>query len=198
MKVAIHQPEHFPYMGFFQKLEASDVLIVLDNVKFKKNNFQNRNKIKTSSGKDEWITVPVPKKSSSLKIKDIVVSQDGVWRQKLLKTIYQNFKFDASDIYSPSKLVDINMASIKWAMNKMSLKRDIVFASDLQAEGSKSLLLANLVKEVGGTTYISGPSGKNYLDTSFFADIQVEYFEPQVKNYYSCLYNLLAEGEQYE
>ena len=198
MRVTIHQPEHFPYMGFFQKLETSDMLIVLDNVKFRKNYFQNRNKIKTSSGKDEWITVPVPKKSSSLKIKDVVVSQDGVWKQKLLKTIYQNFKFDASDIYSSSKLMDINMASIKWAMNKMNLERDIVFASHLQAEGSKSLLLANLVKEAGGTTYISGPSGKNYLDTSFFTNIEVEYFEPQVKNYYSCLYNLLAQEEQHE
>ena len=38
MIVSIHQPEHFPYLGFFQKMEQSDLFIILDNVKFKKNN----------------------------------------------------------------------------------------------------------------------------------------------------------------
>jgi len=62
MKAAIHQPEHFPYMGFFEKMKASEVFIILDNVKFKKNNWQNRNKIKNLNGDDEWITIPVEKK----------------------------------------------------------------------------------------------------------------------------------------
>ena len=49
MKVTIHQPEHFPYMGFFQKVEKADIFIILDNVKFNKQYFQNSNKILTKN-----------------------------------------------------------------------------------------------------------------------------------------------------
>ena len=44
MKVAIHQPEHFPYMGFFEKMKSADLFVILDDVQYKKNNRQNRNK----------------------------------------------------------------------------------------------------------------------------------------------------------
>ena len=190
MIVTIHQPEHFPYMGFFQKVSAAELFIVLDNVKFRKNYFQNRNKILSHSGKEEWITVPVEKKASSKDIRDVVVSTDPNWRKKLVKKIKQNLDFDATEIYNPSKLIDINLASINWAMKKMNINTPIIYASDLNAEGSKSSLLANLLREVGATKYISGPSGRDYLDLSLFSGIEVEFFEPQVDNYYSCLYNL--------
>jgi len=194
MKVTIHQPEHFPYMGFFQKISNVDLFIILDNVRFRKNYFQNRNKIKSLAGRDEWITVPVEKKATSKNIKDVLVSKDPIWRKKLLRKIHQNLKFDASEIYSHEKLIDINMASIRWAMNKLGIQTEIVFASDYDVEGTKSELLANLLNEVKTTKYISGPSGKNYLDLSLFRGIEVEFFEPKVKNYYSCLYNLTNLG----
>ena len=41
MKVAIHQPEHFPYMGFFEKMKSADLFVILDDVQYKKNNYQN-------------------------------------------------------------------------------------------------------------------------------------------------------------
>ena len=65
-----------------------------------------------------------------------------------------------------------------------------VYASDLNVSGSKSELLANLVKEVCGTTYLSGPSGKDYLDLNYFNHINVEYFKPNVDHYYSTLQDL--------
>jgi len=192
-KVTIHQPEHFPYMGFFQKIAAADLFIVLDNVKFKKNDFQNRNKIKTLAGADDWITVPVEKKAASKNIKDVLVSSDPRWRKKLLKKIYQNLKFDATDIYAHDKLIDINMASIQWAMKQMGITTKMIFSSEIDAEGNKSLLLTNLLKSVGAKKYISGPGGKDYLDLSLFGDIEIEFFNPQIDNYYSCLYNLLGD-----
>ena len=38
---------------------------MLDNVKFKKNNFQNRNRFLNKSGNEEWFTVRVEKKANS-------------------------------------------------------------------------------------------------------------------------------------
>jgi len=190
MKVAIHQPEHFPYEGFFQKLKLADIFVILDDVKFCKNNFQNRNKIKLLSGKVQWITVPVEKKATRKIIKDVTVSADVIWRKKINQTIFQNLKTDISDIYMYDKLVDINMSSIKWCMVRMGIETPIVMASELNVKGHKSELLANIVRAVDGREYISGSGGRDYLNDEYFGDIKVTYFEPVVNNYYSMLYNL--------
>jgi hypothetical protein len=191
MRITIHQPEHLPYMGFFQKASVADVLVILDNVKFRKNYFQNRNKIKNLNGDDEWITVPVEKKATSKKIKDVKVSEDPNWRGKLRRKISENFKFDASYFYDSNKLLNINMRWIVWAMGQLNIRTPIIYASEVNCDGNKSKLLAGIVKELGGTSYISGPSGKDYLDMSFFDGVDVTFFEPKVENYYSCLYNIL-------
>ena len=98
MRATIHQPEHFPYMGFFQKIQSADIFIVLDNVKFRKNYFQNRNKILTKNGKEEWITVPIEKLSNSKKINEVRVKWPHNGRKKILSKIKQNLNFDASEI----------------------------------------------------------------------------------------------------
>lgn len=190
MKATIHQPEHFPYMGFFQKISQADVFVVLDNVNYRKNYFQNRNKIKLKDGTDEWITAPVEKKATSKIIKDVCVSNDSNWRRKINLKIKENFNIDLSHIYKHNFLIDINMESIMWAFHKLNIQKEIIFASDLNVSGHKSELLANILKKIGAKKYISGPSGKDYLDMNYFEGIEVDFFEPHVENYYSCLYNL--------
>ena len=61
MVVTIHQPEHFPYMGYFQKMTRVDMFIILDNVNYRKNYFQNRNKFLNTNNTEEWFTIPVEK-----------------------------------------------------------------------------------------------------------------------------------------
>jgi hypothetical protein len=192
MRITIHQPEHFPYMGFFQKMKAADTFVVLDNVKFRKNYFQNRNKFKNKQGESEWFGVSVPKKSTSSLIRDVVPIDSTInnWNKKVVSKLKHNFNLDFSDIYERSTLLEINMASIEWARQKLNITNEIVFASQLNVNGSRSELLANICKNLGATTYISGPSGKEYLDLKYFDDINVEFFEPKVENYYSCIYNI--------
>lgn len=191
MIVTIHQPEHFPYDGFFQKMSRADLFVVLDNVKFRKNYFQNRNKIKSRSGDDLWITVPVEKSADSKDIRDVMTSTDPNWRKKVSKTIQENLGVDLKHVYEHDKLIDINMSSIKWCMDKMGIKKQMVMSSSLEVSGSKSELLVNILKRVGAKKYLSGPSGRDYLDLSLFDGIEVEFFEPKVNNYYSSLYNVL-------
>ena len=191
MKVTIHQPEHFPYMGFFQKVKQADIFIILDNVKYNKQYFQNRNKILTKDGKEEWITVQVEKDAPNKKINEVKTNWDPKWKRKLLNKIKNNLDFDATEFYSHDKLIDINLMGIFWAFKRLNITTKTIIASDLGVTGHKSELNANLVKAVGGTEYISGPSGRGYLDMSLFDGIKVTFFEPKVENYYSCLYNIL-------
>lgn len=50
MVVAIHQPEHLPWLGFFNKMANADEFVILDNVQYRKRYFQNRNKILVNGG----------------------------------------------------------------------------------------------------------------------------------------------------
>lgn len=191
MIVTIHQPEHFPYDGFFQKMRQADLFVVLDNVKFRKNYFQNRNKIKTRAGDDIWFTVPVEKSADSKNIRDVLTSSDPNWRKKVVRTLQENLGIDLKSLYDQEKLIDINMSSIAWCMDKMGIKKQMIMASSLDVTGSKSELLANILRKIGATKYVSGPSGRDYLDLSMFEGIEVEFFDPQVNNYYSSLYNIV-------
>ena len=88
--------------------------------------------------------------------------------------------------------MDINIQSIEYCREMLNITTPMLYASKLDVEGTKSELLANLVKRMNCTTYISWPSGKDYLDLKHFVlkGIDVKYFEPKVDNYYSTLYNL--------
>ncbi|MBU2027138.1 MAG: WbqC family protein, partial [Proteobacteria bacterium] len=58
MIVAVHQPQYLPWLGYFDKIDRADVFVLLDTVQFKKNEWQNRNRIKAAAG-PQWLTVPV-------------------------------------------------------------------------------------------------------------------------------------------
>ena len=189
MVITIHQPEHFPYEGFFQKMEASELFIILDNVNYRKNYFQNRNKLLNNNDVEEWFTIQVEKGATSKHIKDVKVV-DGPWRKKIVKKLEQNLGVNLEHIYSQDKLIDINIQSIEYCREILNITTPMIYASKLDVEGTKSELLANLVKRMNGTTYLSGPSGKDYLDMNYFKNIEVKYFEPKVDNYYSTLYNI--------
>lgn len=181
---------HFPYMGFFQKMKLSNLFILLDDVQFSKNDkysFYNRNKFKNKSGVEEWFTVPVEKRANKKLIKDVLISEDFGWRKKLAKQMKQNFGNEFLDIYDGEKIVDVNVKSIKYCMDKLNIDTKIIRSSDLNVGGVKSERLYNLCKNVGANEYISGPFGKYYLDKDLFTDVKVTIFEPQVKNHYTAL-----------
>ena len=190
MIVSIHQPEHFPYLGFFQKMQESDLFIILDNVKFKKNNFQNRNTFLNKSGNEEWFTLPVEKKANSKLIRDVKLAEDFGWKKKLMKQMKMNFNMSNDDlnyIYMDDLLYTTNLRSITYCASELDIDTPRELASELDVSGTKSELLYNLCKKVGATTYLSGQNGFKYLDKDVFKDINIEVFEPKVDNYYTTL-----------
>lgn len=193
MIISIHQPEHFPYLGFFQKMQACDVFVILDNVKFRKNYYQNRNRFFNRSGNEEWFTVPVEKNSNSKLINEVLISQDPSWKKKVIKQIKFNLGHDVEEIYNVSnKIADINMESIKWCREKLNIKTPMVMASALSVEGNKTDLIIDICQKMNATEYISGASGKDYLDIEKFDNlgIKLTFFEPKVDNLMSTISNI--------
>jgi hypothetical protein len=187
MKIAIHQPEHFPYMGFFEKMGMVDAFVILDDVQYKKNNWQNRNKFLNKNNIEEFFGVQVEKEATKKLINEVNIVE-GPWRKKTIRKIQQNFNIDVSDIYSYNKLIDINMASIVWARKKLNIDKPMILSSTLSIKTKSTQRLVDICNKIGATEYVSGMGGKSYLDESLF-NCPVVYFQPKCKNYYSVVYN---------
>ena len=90
MKVAIHQPNYMPWIGFFQKMALADIFVILDTVQFSKDSYTQRTKIRTKEGWI-WLTVPIEKKYHFKPIKDIPLPHDTKWLKKHKMSILSNY-----------------------------------------------------------------------------------------------------------
>lgn len=189
MRVAISQPEHFPYLGYFQKMCACDLFVILDDVQFSgPRSFQNRNRYINSQGEYTWFTVPVKKGSYFETIIDVEVSVDEKWRKKLERKLLYDLKFRSFDkIYNFEKLVDINMASIEYCRELFNIRVSMVKSSQLSVKGDKAEKIYNICRKIGASTYVAGLGSKNYMRSADFREIDVQYFYPCIPNYESSI-----------
>ncbi|WP_169306555.1 WbqC family protein [Cohnella pontilimi] len=176
MIVTIHQPEHMPWLGFFDKIGHSDCVVFLDNVPFRKNYFQNRNRIMSGSG-PMYLTIPVSITESKV-IKDVRIAKNFNKRKYLraIRSAYSEHPF--FDLYYPEveriileehqNLSALNLALILFFMQTLQIETTWHLASDLEVNGSKSQLLLSICQKLKADTYLSGPSGRDYLDEMLF------------------------------
>lgn len=206
MIVAIHQPETFPWLGFFHKIYLADVFVFLDTVQFEKNNFQNRNKIKIGD-KSSYLTIPVLDHPLKTSIKDIKINWgDERFTKKHLLTLQNNYSKSPyfSEVFSflsrlyeeeNENLADFNIKFIIFMLEKLGIKTKIVRASELdisgQATGGTEVTL-EICKILGATTYISGSGGKEYLDLDLYKQNDIEvYFQ----DFHYPVYKQMGVGE---
>jgi hypothetical protein len=177
MIVCIHQPEHLPWLGLFHKIAISDIYIVLDNVQFKKNYFENRNKIYTVQGW-QWITLPVKMQGYMDKKFFEMELVDG-WRRKYLATLQQNYSkspffkdivnvLKCIENFEGNSLSDLNLLIIKEVCTVLDINTIIKRAKDMSLKGNKTELLIDILTQLNATEYIVGKSGFDYMDLNLF------------------------------
>jgi hypothetical protein len=190
MIVTIHQPEHLPWLGFFHKMRRADRFVILDNVQYRTNYFQNRNRVLGANG-PFWLTVPVRSRGHvASSIADIVIDDSQAWGERHRKSLeacygrHPHFRRYAdvlrTILESPwQRLADLNLAIIEAFRSALDIGTPMVRASELGVEGRGSELLLAICERMGAATYLSGPSGRDYLDESLFANrgIAVQYHE---------------------
>lgn len=91
--VAIHQPNFFPWLGYFDKIARSDTFIFLDDVQYPKTGGVWSNRVKMLvAGEPRWVTAPITRTFHGLaKINEIEWADDQTWRVKLIKTLAANY-----------------------------------------------------------------------------------------------------------
>jgi hypothetical protein len=192
--VSAHQPNFAPWLGFFDKMMHSDVMVLLDSVQFIKRGYQNRAQIKGDNG-PQWLTVPVITKGRFHQLtRDVEIDESRSWRSVHLRTLQSVLAKAAHrdallEFLHPlyvreelRNLTDFNTALIHGVVARLGITTRLAMASELDCPGSSSRLMLNLTKAVGGDTYLSGPSGRNYLDPEMFpaegVTLQYHRFEP--------------------
>lgn len=187
-KVAILQSNYIPWKGYFDMIAAVDEFILYDDVQFTKNDWRNRNKIKTPNGV-QWLSVPVGQDISRL-IRDVEI-KDRRWQAKHWASISHAYKraphFEeiASGLQplylerEYSNLSVLNRTLIEFVCGQLGICTKISNSLDYESVAGQTDRLVSLCEQAGAGEYISGPSARNYLDEGLFAKagIKVTWFE---------------------
>ena len=187
MKVAIHQPNYLPYLGFFHKLSLVDTFVIMDDTQYDKK-FTNRNKIKVP-GNWIWLTVPINKKHKFVANKIVEINNEENWQSDHFEKInrsYSNSKFFKKNykaffekIYSKKwdHLFTLNYELIIQLIDWLDIKIEVIKESELNINGNSTERLVNISKKIGAETYVSGIGGKEYMNKKMFEtnNIKIEY-----------------------
>jgi hypothetical protein len=167
-------------------MRRADVFVLLDTTQFAKDDFQNRNRIKTQNG-PTWLTVPVFKKGRSEQlIEDVQICNQRNWRNRCWSMIVQNYK-DAPrfEDYAPffeqlygrrwTELTALNEVIIAYLRDQFGLGTELVKSSDLgvYVKGPTEVNLT-IAERLGADVYLSGKHGRDYLDEAEFAKRGIE------------------------
>ncbi|MCK9482633.1 MAG: WbqC family protein [Bacteroidia bacterium] len=186
-KIAILQSNYIPWKGYFDLINMVDEFIIYDDVQYTKNDWRNRNKLKTSQGM-QWVTIPVRQDGLEQKIKDTKVSSKN-WNIKHWRTISQSYsksKFfsDYKDIFeelylgcNEEYLSEINYKFISAINTILGIQTKIRWSSEFELVEGQTEKLLGICKQAGATNYLSGPAAKGYFDEELARQegIQVEW-----------------------
>lgn len=186
--VTIHQPNYLPWIGFFAKMAQADVCVMLDCVQYAKGSVTNRNLVLGPQG-PLLLTVPVSHRFGAT-VAEVELPAGRRWAEKhyrTLETCYRRAPFWREhepflrSVYLEREwrlLAELNEAIIRYLFAYLGIGAPLVRASTLGASGAGTELLVDLTRRAGGRTYLSGPSGRNYLAEDRFAEagLRLEYF----------------------
>ncbi|MFH1406439.1 MAG: WbqC family protein [Candidatus Omnitrophota bacterium] len=183
MIIAVHQPQYLAWLGYFDKIDKCDKFVFLDDTQFKKNEWQNRNKIKTKDGW-QWLSVPILHDFGQL-IKDVKINNKTNWRHKHLNALVTNYskapyfkEYIAffEDFYSGDweNLSALNIELVKKLCGILGIKKEFVVSSQLALSSKGTEHLLEICKTLGAKKYLSGAGGREYLDIAAFRKENIE------------------------
>jgi hypothetical protein len=179
MIVTIHQPDFLSWLGFFNKVTLSDLLVIGDHVQYRSNGYQNRNRIKTVKG-SQWLTIPIVHSWGEpiYKVRALDQEQNGsMWNDVHLRTLQVNYGkakyYDQyigifEKIYKKriALLSDYNLEFMNAIFEILGIKIPIRKTSEMTLTQSKTDLIVEIIQKVGGDRYLSGLKGSKYMDES--------------------------------
>ena len=194
MKLAIMQPYFFPYIGYWQLINAVDTFVIFDDVNFIKKGYINRNSI-LLNGKPHIFTLELIGASQNKLINEIEIGSNS---RKILKTIEMSYKKSPYFYIVFPIIKDIldnkekNLAkfighSLEKISNYLEMDTKFIYSSDIRKNNSlkaqdKILEIASLLKS---TDYINAIDGQKFYDKERFSqeNIQLNFLDTEITEY---------------
>jgi hypothetical protein len=176
-RLVILQSSYIPWKGYFDLIHDADLFIFYDDVQFTKNDWRNRNRIKTPQG-SQWLSVPVGTNIDRMIFEVEITSRN--WQPKHFSSLKQNYckspfydqySFLLDELYLQkewSSLSELNQFATRIIANMLGIKAELTDSRVFESSGTKLDRLLSLIKQTGADTYISGPSAKSYIDEKHF------------------------------
>jgi hypothetical protein len=189
MICAIHQPNFFPWLGYFDKIRRADVFVFLDEVAYGKSgsgmgSWTNRVLIDVQ-GRPAWFGCPLQRRPGRQAIREVEIDDSQPWRRRLLRTLDINYRrapgFPAAmELLQPLLdypeccLARFNEHAVRTIAAALRLECRFVRQSQLAITGRGTRLLITIAKAVGADTYLCGGGAAGYQDDLLFAPGGIE------------------------
>jgi hypothetical protein len=184
--IAILQSNYLPWQGTFDLMAAVDEFVLLDTVQFTRNDWRNRNLIRTAQG-PHWLTIPIRTAARfGQTIADAEVA-DPTWAARHFKSIAQNYgrtrsfgrySADLEAAYAAAarepRLARINRLFLDLLRGWLGIHTPMTSAADYPDHPDRIERLIAICQAAGAGRYISGPAARTYLDERRFADAGIE------------------------
>lgn len=192
-KVAILQSNYIPWKGYFDIINTVDEFIIFDTAQYTKNDWRNRNQIKTKQGLS-WLTIPVRQEKLDQQIIETKIT-DTKWAIKHWRTISQNYsKAKYFHDYAPaleefyltckeSYLSEINYQLIKIINKAIGIDTKITWSNQYNLPEGKTEKILSICQQAQANIYLSGPSAKNYINQHIADDMKIKIEWMDYSNY---------------
>ena len=183
MKIAIMQPYFFPYLGYFQLINAVDIFIVYDNIQFTKKGWGRRNRM-LLNGKAKMFSLPLKNASGFLDIKERCLADDYLLTNKKTLRQLENAYSKAPHFHKVfpllqrcflfkkhDNLFDFLLFSINEICSFLEIESTIKISSVLDDEGEclrNKKRIIRLCEKLNATMYINPIGGQQLYDKSEF------------------------------
>lgn len=206
-KIAIIQSNYIPWKGYFDIIGSVDEFVLYDDAQYTRRDWRNRNLVKTPMGV-QWITIPVETKGKrSSMICEMRVDGDD-WRRahwESFRHLYgksQFFReyagiFEKLYLGSEEKyLSKINFNFISAICQILRIDTPLTWSMDYESRGVKAERLVSVCQAAGATSYLSGPSARDYIEPGLFRDsgIELEYVNYDSYPEYAQMYGEFKHG----
>jgi hypothetical protein len=206
MILATIQPSFLPWLGYLEQMDAADVFVYLDNVKYTRQDWRNRNRFLTANGEPGYLTVPVRDGSDDQLIKDVLIADEPRWRQKMLNKLNawyaraphaKRYLHRIGDILDRGHehLVDLNYDLMDFLVQAYGISTPTRRASKLPPAGTdKNQRLIDLCLHHKATVLYDGAAAADFIDPALFRDagITVIFQNYQSKPYQQGAYPFVS------
>lgn len=178
--IAIMQPVYLPWLGYFEQMALCDEFMFLDDVQYTKQDWRNRNRIRTNDG-CMWLTIPIVRGKLGQLLNETRINHSLGWHRKHLAALAMNYKpcpfyADVMEIYEgvftakPDRLIDLTIPLIQAYADYIDIKPLYSRSSDLTVKSNdKQGRLIELCTLRKAHLFYTGPSAQDYIDETAFA-----------------------------